>query len=501
MSASTTTARPSPRPLSDGQPLRHRGQYSVYGVADQMLWRQQDDPNRSVSAFTRVMGSPQADRNFLSFSANVGLTYHDPVANRPDDTLAIGLGYAKVSHVVTDADRDAAAVAQAADPTIYGPARHDETFIEATYQYQLRPWWQIQPDFQYVFTPGGGVADPNQPMTRVKKRSRLSECGPMSCSDPRTPSSAHPGECRDPDRRAARRLTGDGRTMDSPMTSRLSIWVPAFAGMGGWRRLLVGLGGAFTLAATAHAAPKGYLETIHRHSTLTSSVTDNGDLNPYAIVVAPVSAGKVQKDDVLVDNFNNLSNLQGTGTTIVLYRPSTKQTILFAKLSHKMAQCPGGVGLTTSMAMLKTGWVIVGSTPSKDGTTATKGDGCLIVFNPQRQARAGLVRRSHHRSLGQHGGEGRRRDRHPVHQHGRGGPPGPNRARPEDQAAGRGEEGQRAARQTDHPRWQAARDRRGDGGRRRLRPARRPGQLPARSDRRGAGRRTARSTSPTAWTT
>ncbi|WP_174299797.1 carbohydrate porin [Caulobacter sp. S45] len=159
---------PLASPLSDGSPLRHRGQYSVYGVADQMLWRQQDDPNRSVSAFTRVMGSPQADRNFLSFSANVGLTYHDPVANRPDDTLAIGLGYAKVSHVVTDADRDAAAVARAVDPTIYGPARHDETFIEATYQYQLRPWWQVQPDFQYTFTPGGGVADPNQPTNRVK---------------------------------------------------------------------------------------------------------------------------------------------------------------------------------------------------------------------------------------------------------------------------------------------------------------------------------------------
>ena len=135
-------------------------------------------------------------------------------------------------------------------------------------------------------------------------------------------------------------------------------------------------------AHAANATPKGFLETIHRHVTLTSSVTDNGDLNPYAVVVAPVSAGKVQKDDVLVDNFNNLSNLQGTGTTIVLYRPSTKQTMLFAKLPKSLAECPGGVGLTTSMAMLKTGWVIVGSTPSKDGTTATKGDGCLVVFDP-----------------------------------------------------------------------------------------------------------------------
>ena len=50
-------------------------------------------------------------------------------------------------------------------------------------------------------------------------------------------------------------------------------------------------------------------------------MTENGDLNPYAVIVAPVSAGKVMKDDVLVDNFNNISNLQGTGTTIVGYRP------------------------------------------------------------------------------------------------------------------------------------------------------------------------------------
>ncbi len=64
-------------------------------------------------------------------------------------------------------------------------------------------------------------------------------------------------------------------------------------------------------------------------------MTDNGDLNPYAVVVAPVSAGKIQKDDVLVDNFNNLSNLQGTGTTIVDYNPATGKTTLFAKLPQQ----------------------------------------------------------------------------------------------------------------------------------------------------------------------
>jgi hypothetical protein len=135
------------------------------------------------------------------------------------------------------------------------------------------------------------------------------------------------------------------------------------------------------LASAAGAAPQGFLETVHRHSTLGSTVTENGDLNPYAVVVAPVSAGKILKDDVLVDNFNDVSNLQGAGTTIVDYNPATKQTRLFAQVPRTLAQCPGGVGLSTAMTMLKSGWIIVGSTPSTDGTTATKGDGCVLVLD------------------------------------------------------------------------------------------------------------------------
>lgn len=38
-----------------------------------------------------------------------------------------------------------------------------ETLIEATYQAQITPWWQIQPDIQYVIKPGGGIPDPVDP--------------------------------------------------------------------------------------------------------------------------------------------------------------------------------------------------------------------------------------------------------------------------------------------------------------------------------------------------
>jgi hypothetical protein len=128
-----------------------------------------------------------------------------------------------------------------------------------------------------------------------------------------------------------------------------------------------------------------FLETIHRHKTLASTVADNGDLNPYAVIVAPVSAGKIQKGDVLVDNFNKVSNLQGTGTTIVDYNPATRRITLFAELPPNRPQSPGGVGLTTAMMMLKSGWVIVGSTPSTDGTTRTKGDGAMLVLDSNGQ--------------------------------------------------------------------------------------------------------------------
>jgi hypothetical protein len=153
------------------------------------------------------------------------------------------------------------------------------------------------------------------------------------------------------------------------------------------RRLLNTFGAIATFAACmaatpAHAEPQGFLETLHRNTTLINTVPDNGDQNPYALFVAPVSAGSIKKGDVLIDNFNNAANLQGTGSTIVNYRPDTKEMTLFAQIPRDLKECPGGVGLSTAMTMLKSGWVIVGSTPSNDGTTGTKGAGCLVVLDP-----------------------------------------------------------------------------------------------------------------------
>jgi hypothetical protein len=148
-----------------------------------------------------------------------------------------------------------------------------------------------------------------------------------------------------------------------------------------WLAVTAACGASLSLAAPAYADSSGFLTSLKKHHLLTSTQPENGDQNPYALIVAPVTAGTVQKNDVLVGNFNNNGNLQGTGSTIIDYRPATGTMTTFATIPHDLPGCPGGIGLSTAMTMLKSGWVIVGSAPSTDGTTKTLGAGCLVVLD------------------------------------------------------------------------------------------------------------------------
>jgi hypothetical protein len=120
----------------------------------------------------------------------------------------------------------------------------------------------------------------------------------------------------------------------------------------------------------------------HTISVIASTVPANGDINPYGIFVVPETMGKLVKGDLLISNFNASSNAQGTGTTIMQISPSgvVRQ---FAKInaSNLPGPCPGGIGLTTALVALRSGWVIVGSLPTTDGTAATAQAGCLLVLN------------------------------------------------------------------------------------------------------------------------
>ena len=122
----------------------------------------------------------------------------------------------------------------------------------------------------------------------------------------------------------------------------------------------------------ALASGGSFIGGFHNISTVASTVPKNGDVNPYGTVVVPNSVGRLVKGDVLISNFNNSKNLQGTGTTIVQISPSGSFSV-FARVKANAlpGACPGGVGLTTALVVLQRGWVIVGSLPTTDGTSAT----------------------------------------------------------------------------------------------------------------------------------
>ncbi|RBP04529.1 OprB family porin [Roseiarcus fermentans] len=150
-------------PASDGVPAKKQGNYSIYAAADQMIWRA-GDPNRSVSAFLRAEMTTLQDRNPIGFAINGGLTLHDPLPGRDNDVFGLGFGVARVSAGASNYDRQM----QVFQPTVYTPVRGAETFLEATYQAQILPAWQVQPDVQYIVNPGAGLANPDAPNQTIK---------------------------------------------------------------------------------------------------------------------------------------------------------------------------------------------------------------------------------------------------------------------------------------------------------------------------------------------
>jgi SMP-30/Gluconolactonase/LRE-like region len=124
--------------------------------------------------------------------------------------------------------------------------------------------------------------------------------------------------------------------------------------------------------------------SAHSITTIASTVPANGDINPYGIFVVPNTVGRLKRGDLLISNFNAASNEQGTGTTIMQISAGGARS-QFAQIdaSNLPGTCTGGIGLTTALVALRAGWVIVGSLPTSDGTSATAQAGCLLVLDPR----------------------------------------------------------------------------------------------------------------------
>ena len=147
-----------------------------------------------------------------------------------------------------------------------------------------------------------------------------------------------------------------------------------------WRRAAVA--GALMAGAAGMAMAQSFdADDVFLPSPVrsVSTVPMNGDVNPYGVAFVPdhfnAGAGPLRTGDILISNFNNAKNLQGTGTTIVRIGQSGPEKLFFA------GQAP--LGLTTALGVLREGFIVVGNGPTKDGTSGTATAGSLLVINNQ----------------------------------------------------------------------------------------------------------------------
>jgi hypothetical protein len=107
-----------------------------------------------------------------------------------------------------------------------------------------------------------------------------------------------------------------------------------------------------------------------------STVPANGDVNPYGVAFVPPgfpAGGTINPGDILVSNFNGISNLQGTGTTIVDIPPAAPMFQYFGGTAP--------LGLSTALNVLQKGFVLVGNFPSSDGTCGSASAGSILVID------------------------------------------------------------------------------------------------------------------------
>ncbi len=141
-------------PASSGTARNRRHDYGIYGVADQMVWREAGDGDQGINLFLRAGGSP-ADRNLIEFYVDGGAGYKGLLPGRDDDVLGLAVAYARSSGDASNLDEDARRF-----NAIASPVRDYEAVVELTYVAQLKPYWTLQPDFQYVIHPGSNIANP-----------------------------------------------------------------------------------------------------------------------------------------------------------------------------------------------------------------------------------------------------------------------------------------------------------------------------------------------------
>ncbi len=148
-------------------------------------------------------------------------------------------------------------------------------------------------------------------------------------------------------------------------------------------RMMRALAAAVALIAAplAVALADGDDEVFVPRLVNTSTIPANGDINPYGVAFVPSGfppGGAIHPGDVLIANWNNTGNVQGTGTTVVQFTPTGPLAPPGAAQVFFTSSLPG---TDTALGVLRGGYVLVGTVPTTDGTAATIGQGALQVVD------------------------------------------------------------------------------------------------------------------------
>jgi porin len=137
-------------PAGSGMPLRHRGNFGLYGIIDQQLYRPAGAAaDAGISVFSRASVSP-SDRNLINAYIDGGIVFAGLIPGRPDDRFGASVIYARFSDSVAGFDQDKIVITG-----LPQTVRDYEANLEITYVAQIIPGWTVQPDFQYVWHPNG----------------------------------------------------------------------------------------------------------------------------------------------------------------------------------------------------------------------------------------------------------------------------------------------------------------------------------------------------------
>ena len=151
-------------PASSGVPLMHRGDYGVYGVIDQQLYRLPGgDGNSGISVFNRSAVSP-SNRNSVDVEIDTGIVFAGMIPKRPYDSFGASMIYSRFSNSVRAFDQD-----QINFGNLATPPRDVETNLEFTYVAQIIPGWTVQPVYTYIWHPSGtGIRYPDAQIAGVR---------------------------------------------------------------------------------------------------------------------------------------------------------------------------------------------------------------------------------------------------------------------------------------------------------------------------------------------